>query len=184
MDPASLMARLAEKTPDMDAVGVGSVAGLSEADAALALVGLERGPYLLARVKFALDDSSLHPLQMQLWGEMCGVATKRRWIVPVGEEFLRGLARMAVDEVVNPCRCSQCAGRGAVYPRGKAARPCDVCMRTGRGRVSASARARAAGIDKSNWCRVWGPRYALFLSRLDGWETAVQAHVWMRLKAC
>jgi len=184
MEASDLMARMAAKTPDMQAVGVSSVQGLTEADAAMALAGLDRGPYLLARVKFSLDDSSRYPLENQLWSEMCGVATRKRWKVPVGREFLRGLSRMAVNEAVSPCKCSRCSGRGSIYPRGAAARVCNVCLGTGRGCVSGSARAKAAGVDKSNWSRVWGKRYELFLSRLDGWERVMLAHVQMRLKVC
>jgi len=186
MEPVDLIARMAAKTPDMEAVGVSSVEGLDGADAALMLAGLDRGPYLLARVKYAGELDSQADLETVLWHEMVKVAADRGWRRygdGLPRAFLRNLSHMAVDEIINPCKCSACGGRGSVYPRGKAARVCDVCLGTGSGRVSGSARARQAGIDKSNWCRLWAGRYAIFLNRLDGWERVLQAHGDARLKA-
>lgn len=183
MEPAGLIARMAAKTPDMDAVGVSSVPGLSEADAAMALAGLDRGPYLLARVKYALDSSSRYPLENQLWGEMCGIATRKKWLIPAGHELLRRMSRMAIEEVVHPAQCPKCGGRGTVYPKGGAARLCSACIGTGRGRVSDRSRAAGADIPKTSWFRIWAPRYELMLAKLDRWDRVAHAHVRQRMKA-
>lgn len=181
MEAENLIARLTPVTSDFERVGVSSVPGLDAMDAARALAGLDRGPYLLAMVVLAQDASSLKPLELQLWGEMCGVATRKNWIVPVGDELLRRMSCLAVGEVVSPKVCGRCSGRGTIYPRGAAARTCDACGGGGRGKVTGRDRARSLGICKSSWSRTWGLRYGEFVGRLSGWERAIHAHVRLRL---
>ncbi len=182
MDPADFIARLTPVTQDFQQVGVSSTAGLNAMDAARALAGLERGPYLLSIVMWAGDMSSVYHLENQLWFYVCGVATDEKWVVTVGAEMLRGLAKMAVAEVISPRLCSSCSGRGSVSPRGGAVRDCAACAGTGKAKISGRHRARLAEIDKNSWQRVWGPRYErYFIAQLNSWEAAAESHVRQKL---
>lgn len=177
MDASELIARLNPITQNAGRVGVSTVPGLGAFDAAAALAGLPRGPYLLARVMLALDESCRRELEKQLWSEMCSFAYAEKWIVPIGQELLRKMAKIAIAEVVDPALCKGCRGRGSIYPRGGLARACGACFGSGRGVLSASAKARAVGMDKSNWCRLWGARYLVFVTLARNWEQVIHAHV-------
>lgn len=183
MEPADFIARLTPASQDFQQAGVSSVPGLGSTEAARALSGLQRGPYFLSLVLWAGDNSSRYDLENQLWGDMCCIATERKWIVVCGGEMLRGMAKMAVAEIVDPRLCGVCKGRGSISPRGGAVRNCAICNGSGRVRISERERARNAGIDRNSWRRVWGERYEdHFISRLASWEIIAADHVRQKLR--
>jgi len=184
MESADFVARLTPASQDFQQVGVSSTAGLNAMDVARALAGLDRGPYLLSIVMWAGDTGSLYQLENKLWSDVCLVATERKWIVVVGAEMLRSLAKMAVAEVIAPRLCPVCCGRGSISPRGGAVHDCTVCKGTGRAKISGRERAKIAGINRNSWQRTWGPRYeADFIARLNSWEIVANHHIQRKLKA-
>lgn len=187
MDPAGLISRQNAATSDMEREGVCSVPGLDGMDAARALAGLPRGPYLLARVLWVLDQSSLSALENQLWGEMCGVASRKGWTksksYPVGKELLRKMAKMAIYETVSPPQCHVCNGRKEIHPKNQAVRPCGACSGTGLKAISNRKRADKVGISETSWRRTWSERYAEFLAKQQAWMQLAHEHVRKKLAA-
>jgi hypothetical protein len=73
-----------------------------------------------------------------------------------GQERIRALTQLALFEHTDTPRCPAC--KGTKYNR--AMRPCKACKGTGYYKIKDSHRARAMGINRTSWSRLWAKRYA------------------------
>lgn len=138
---------------------------MMDVPAALAMGGAGRGETLMVLAKWVQDRGAQHQLFYVVYDKVVKLAVAEKWRVPKGGEYLRLLTRLAIAEVTDPKCCPTCGGRGATVRV-----VCPTCDDRGRRNWSDAMRARAAGIDKSNWSRTWGRRYLKVMGVVAGFE--------------
>lgn len=161
--------------------GAGGIASLTGMDVAGALAGTHRFGYLLLLAKYADDNAAMN----RLWQEIADEIQAEKSCDP---KQANGLALCALFFVVNPCLCKHCKGRGVIYPRlngktlSQAARECDECGGTGRGKVSGRQRAALAQVPETTWRDTW----RAYIDRKERWllelETASIGVLMMHLR--
>jgi hypothetical protein len=87
--------------------------------------------------------------------EAVRLAAINRWAHPYGAEFLRGLSKRVVDELVYPSmmtKCPKCHGSKSVQPnQHNPAGNCDACGNTGELFPSDAAMAEMMGVPERFW---------------------------------
>lgn len=151
---AEWLSRLTAKMLQIDGVGFGGSPVLTSQDVAGALAGSHRHGYLLVLAKYA-DDNSASQL---LWKELAQEIARER---SCDYEKARGIALACIFPVIRPAHCSQCQGRGLIFPRTKgksiedSARKCEKCDGSGQGEISERQRASLAKIPPTTWHDSW-----------------------------
>lgn len=183
MATREVLARLTAGTVDPSHVpGSHSHESLTASDVAAALAGLRRGQALLLLHAYVGDRSAASALQRVVLGRVLRQARREGWKVPVsrGPAILRGLADLAIAEVVAPPRCPRCRGTGEVVVR-KLRQSCSRCEGTGLEARSVREKARWLGVSRGTFDRTWSPHLEWAVSLLRDWESGAIAHVRRRL---
>ncbi|MBV2138561.1 MAG: hypothetical protein KUF79_17275 [Candidatus Thiodiazotropha sp. (ex Ctena orbiculata)] len=143
MNPARVFAMATPSQINPASVGRSTTTDtVSPATAAAMCAGMPKLWYLAAMLKWADDWSGADYLEYRLWMEAAGMASTRGWEPPKGEEFLRRMAKLAIDEMGWPSK----------YKFDK-----DKC--------------EYLGISPSTFCNRWKCRYGLIYQVLDGWAS-------------
>ncbi len=74
----------------------------TQALAAALAAGLDRKYYYAARIRWTMDRTCCHEVEQLLWLDLRETATKRKWIMAVGQKTLRMLSELAVAEMLEP----------------------------------------------------------------------------------
>jgi hypothetical protein len=115
----------------------------------------------------------------QLYLEVIDLAIHRHWkIREKGQEKLRSLTQLIIFELIDQPICPKC--NGTRYT--KTLKPCKACDSTGLYQIKDSMRAKALGIDQSNWQRVWQYRYSDVLALISAKETQALRNIKKNLK--
>lgn len=91
---------------------------------------------------------------------------KNAKIKVVDPENAIGVARLVVEEFIDPKRCRKCQGRKEIVRR-KLVVSCPVCWGSGLRSTSERERARRAGVPRGRWLRFWR-QHAGILRRVLG----------------
>lgn len=168
----------------------GGHGGVTSADIAALLGGLDREPFLMGMAADLGDYNSLRQIELVLWERARQIGERENWDPPRGEFTVRRMAAVALYEAINDPRCYVCNGSAEMtvalteYP-GMILAPtyreinetlcavrCPACV-AGKVRLSGRKKADLAGINKDMWTRVWGRRYEPVFQVANGWlETA------------
>lgn len=173
--PKELLARLSTKVPLYSAAPGGEPQYTME-DIAGALAGLPSGPYQLARVKYCFDAACVTLLRREVEMAVMTLAVKHKW--RGGDDLIRSLAWLAVEDVLSDRRCKRCGGT-----RYFAQRPCNLCDGVGMrsiGYRQAAARCRPQ-MTADAWRMTWAARYKEVLNLLVDWDGRIEAHLYARL---
>lgn len=131
-----------------------SIGGITEVDQAIAsglCSGMSEKWYKAARLKFCLDASVINWLEIQLWQEVCGIATKEKWKIPKGKERLRNMCKLAIIETQKP----------------------ELFIKTN----AWNTRASFLEIKKSAWFSTWAGRYEVIYELLNNWSNSAYRFV-------
>lgn len=187
-EAAELLGRMNAKVVDTTEPGGGggkpSSDTLSGTDIAAALMGVPRGAYLLARVKYVGDFSCLEELLSILITRISRKARRKGWSRQ-NPEWFRGMAILALRESeVMPVLCRRCRGRREVQLRKPRVRwiECPTCGGTGRHQDSEHARAQIVGIPWESWRRTWRSRQSDIKAMVIAWQWVVTRHLLRQLR--
>lgn len=159
--------------------------GMSQAQVAGALHGLAADPYLAGLLCEAGHIEIWPRVFRRLYREADKFATREEWNLPRGPRQVKLVVLLALVEAIYPSViCPQCRGEGVSPNPWKVddRRACNLC--DGRGRVPKTERSRAdiIEVDKSNWHRIWRPRYGAVWQVLQDWRQEAKDHVAARLR--
>ena len=147
-----VFAKLNASTMSMEPFAGGRVE-FSQADAAAILSSLPPRLEHAARLKFCLDESRRKWLETELWIEMSGEFTRRKWKVPAGKELLRRICTLVIDEALN----------AAVY----------------RFEVVKYSQLE---LTHSQWTKTWRDRYHTVGAEFDNWCNLAEQRVRRKLQ--
>lgn len=171
MNPKYAFLKFNQKTQSLNNVGAPD---LTAEDIAHAAGRVPNHKYLLARIVWLHDDSSLNSFFMV---PTIDEATKLPEIYQMRhntKDGVKGLILGAIRELAIPNHCSGCAGKGEVWKRGHTVEvECEKCMGTGIKKMSESRRAHNAGKDKAGFRRYWKKPYESVFKMLSEWENDV-----------
>ena len=120
--------------------------GITEIDQAIAAglcSGMPEKWYKAARLKYCLDESVKKWVEIELWSECAGIATREQWRMPKGKELLRKMCELAIIELQTP-RLFYLGSPWAL-------------------------RSEYLGIKKTAWFTNWSKKYEVVYQVLDGW---------------
>lgn len=167
------------------ALATHSSAGAVERDAMLALAGTPRAVALYMRARYMADRTILDELHAAAFARALGLASRQWRGFDVRQVFhverLALVAARALDESLSPMICGRCKGRGHITRLASPAAHCTICRGTGRRAPSDAARARACGISRARWSRVWGARFAQLERAYAEWDHAGRRNMGLRL---
>ena len=176
------LAMLCAKTSNME-VSTHGQGGLTPYDISSALSGTPRGPYLLALVKYAGDETALDELIEHIDAMVEQTAEERKWKLRK-REVLGKISQLAlIESEVVPQKCGQCKGRAWVIYR-KLKKPCMACGGTGNHSTSARSKARFLGIDWRTYRNTWSHRLDFIRGTLSQWEIDVSMKLVKELRRC
>ena len=177
MRPERIIALLTPNSTWSDGMPGGGPPVFSPEDAAFALSGLERGPYLLGRLVWAGDESVIDELLRVVLREASKLKEVRRWDIRQRPGQIRDLARVAVLDLLATTICKDCDGDGQVFSKA-----CPHCGATGYRRISDAERAKAFGVPRQNWKR-WRDRYHTIYGLIAEMHQSALTHVQRRMQA-
>ena len=161
-----LLSYLEPKTQDIRGLPPG-FGKLNQADIAHALSYVHgRGPRLLGRVKYALQDEFLAPLEYQLTKSLKHRARVEYWRA-IGP--LPSCSKLAVKLYARPDRCQKCDGVGERL-WGARIIICPRCTNSKWEPVTNASMSRFIGVDRANFERVWKSRLGVAMAVLGGWD--------------
>lgn len=177
------IARMAGKGLTLDFIPGGAPA-LTMDQLMASLRGLARGPELLIRAAY-IGQPVMNDLYQEGFDLAVTMATEKGWKPVKGKPVLRGMAAMAIDEVVAPNRhfCRICGGTGKTNGGpGEQAGTCRRCGGSGNRFISMRSQAARCDIDEAAWRRTWAVRYPHIRLAIYGWQDQGLRHVQQMLK--
>lgn len=168
----SALERLALLTPH-GSTGIGGRGGkdritAQDVAAAVAMAGLETGPELLVLVRYADQHDLLPRLRTQWYLELLDAARAGGWHIERGQQRVRRLANMTLDEHLTPPLCQSCRGCGIHHNQ----KTCATCEGSGRVQVRRTQDyAEDMRVEIAEWSSTWEPRHRAARARLDVWES-------------
>ena len=169
-----LLANLTARGTKYDRMSAGTV---RPENLAFLLVGLKRGPLLLAEWK----DLGREEARKYLWAEMHTVL-KRMPVIQSWYNFqiLDILINLALFEVGSTAKCPKCEGRKWVMEEDKP-KTCPSCLGLGLRGMTDKDRAEKINIPWTSWRRTWRSRYRDVYSVLLIYDQAIARNVKKRL---
>lgn len=177
------VARIGGKGLDMGHVP-GGIPEVTMEELMGALAGLEKGPELLLRAS-VIKQPVLEELYREAFHVAVTLAVKHGWKPQKGRPILRGMGRLAVNEIVDPASvlCKTCQGTGLVADQtGNATVQCSSCGGTGRKQPKVNFSAAICGIDEKTWRNKWADRYPKVQDEIRNWYELACRHVNKQLR--
>jgi len=174
------LARIGGKGLDIGHVA-GGIPEISMDELMGALAGLDRGPELLIRA--VVPQQAVHDdLYREAYMLAVSLAVKYGWKPQKGKPILRGMGKIAVDDILYPNHCRTCSGTGLVADEaGNATVECQVCAGTGRKKPKVSFSAAICGIDDTTWRRTWERRCDVVRGEVRDWWNIAERHILKQL---
>lgn len=175
MNPVRMLAKLTAQGVKLEGGGGGSVL-VSETDvaAAMGMGSLDPFACLVGRAKFADDGQAQQRLVRVVERRFARRCMDRGWPM----QRARGVAELAVFELIWSGTCPHCDGGGwAPRPRPTHAR-CGACRGTGRKVLGVRDRAAIAGIGRTQFADAWQQRVDDLVWDLLEAQQAVISHLW------
>ena len=177
-----MLSRCNAKTGQYKGVTGGGKREVIPADAWAAMAGADKLGQLLAKRIWMHDETGDAQIERLAYLKAVDIAIAEGWKVPKGREYVRHMTRLALRELIDPERCPACKGTCQEWDAAALrAKSCGVCGGTGRVRIDDSKRAKAVGMDKSRWSRVWRKRYETIHADLSARINAALRHAEKKL---
>lgn len=191
MDAEQALALLAPKVGSLDAISGATnwLDKVTQADAALAMAGLSGPAYVMGLYKYAGIDGERRKLDHLAYMLAIDCAKDNKWLIPVGQEWVRKLSRLALSEVLRGANCEACGGRGEIvhwHIDGDklvidSKERCAVCGGGGKRGLALEEFTDMAAEIKIKPARLWFDRYCWLVMQYHGWEIECLSHVWRRV---
>lgn len=176
MRAEQVLAKLNPKTQSLEGRvdTVGQRQGITPADCAAAMSGIEDGPLLLVQATHADNLSMIHDLYK--WWEACAweIARRNRKVWRIDTDWKRQRYRklmvFVLHQHISPMRCPRCLGRSEVYLSGEPVEACVACNGSGKYVYAPGKMISLIGVNRKAWHRKWQHIYyelMQYLRRVD-----------------
>ncbi len=143
---------------------VGGTPELTASDIAGACAGADDFGLDILLVKVAGNQNI--KLFDRLYSLVINMALREKWKVRGKQMRFYDLTSLVMLEYMQEPRCPLC--HGTKYYKAK---PCEPCKATGYIRLNDTLRARAIGVNRSVWSRIWKQRYGAVVQAVNMHES-------------